>query len=120
MPNLHNTEFNRITHHLINKSLFTKRQIEIITNILDNRKQTMPISRGAYWRQVGQVTAKTEAMMYSMVLLHVMGVISSESLMAIPVISEQISVMFDSDIDDLHSQQILDVIEKAIKTSVEL
>ena len=113
-------EFNNIVQGLINKSLFTKRQIEIITTILDNNKQTLPISRGAYYRQVGQVKAKTEAVMYSVILLHVMGVLPSESLMAIPVISEQISVIFDSDIDEMHGQQVLDVLEKTIKASMKL
>ena len=113
-------KFNNIVQGLINKSLFTKRQIEIITTLLDNDKQTLPISRGAYYRQVGQVKAKTEAVMYSVILLHVMGVLPSKSLMAMPVISEQISVIFDSDIDEVHGQQVLDVLEKTIKASMEL
>ena len=36
------------------------------------------------------------------------------------VISEQISVIFDSDIDEVHGQQVLDVLEKTIKASMEL
>lgn len=114
------TEFSNIVRGLINKSLFTKRQVEIITSILDDTRQAPPISRGAYHRQVGQVRAKTEAVMYSVILLHVMGIVSTKSLMSIPVISEQISVIFDSDIDEMHGQQVLDVIEKAIKASIEL
>ena len=113
-------KFNNIIQGLINKSLFTKRQIEIITTILDDNKQTLPISRGAYHRQVGQVKAKTEAVMYSVILLHVMGVLPSKGLMAIPVISEQINVIFDSDIDEMYGQQVLDVLEKTIKASMEL
>lgn len=103
--------FNIIMKQIIKKSLFTNRQIEIITGIRDD---FTPISRGAYYRQRAQAAQKAEAVLYSMVLLYGLGVIPRESVGAAAQIGDQLSVIFDSDVDEQAAAQVLAVIEEAI------
>ena len=48
------SNFNNIIRQIIKKSLFTERQIEIILNKKDLLESNFSITKGAYYRQVGQ------------------------------------------------------------------
>ena len=109
--------FNIIIKHMIQKSLFTERQIEIITR---KRDQLPPISRGAYYRQRAQTAQKTQAVLYSMVLLYALGAIPTKNAAAIAQIAEQMAVIFDSDIDESEAVGVLDVVEQAINRALDM
>ena len=110
------SNFNIVIKQIIKKSLFTERQIEIITSIWDN---SQPISRGAYYRQKAQTKQKTKALLYSMVLLHGLGTLPEESVRVAGQMADQISVIFDSDIDDETASAMLNVMERAIDRLLE-
>lgn len=103
--------FNIVIKQIIKKSLFTERQIEIVTSIGGGPRT---ISRGAYYRQRGQARRKTEALLYSMVLLHALGVLPKDSMRAAAAIADQLSVIFDSDIDDTAAKEVLSVVEQVV------
>lgn len=103
--------FNIVIKQIIKKSLFTERQIEIITSIGGGPRT---ISRGAYYRQRGQAKRKTEALLYSMVLLYALGVLPKDSMRAADAIADQLSVIFDSDIDDTAAKEVLSVVEQVV------
>ena len=103
--------FNTVIKQIIKKSLFTERQIEIITSIGGGPRT---ISRGAYYRQRGQARRKTEALLYSMVLLYGLGVLPKDSMRAAATIADQLSVIFDSDIDDTAAREVLSVVEQVV------
>lgn len=103
--------FNIVIKQIIKKSLFTERQIEIITSIGGGPRT---ISRGAYYRQRGQAKRKTEALLYSMVLLYALGVLPKDSMRAAAAIADQLSVIFDSDIDDTAAREVLSVVEQVV------
>lgn len=103
-------DFNIIIKHMIQKSVFTERQIEIITK---NRSDSH-ISRGAYYRQRTQASQKTEAVVYSVALLYGLGMVSTDAIRAIAQIGEQLGVIFDSDIDEYAAGEVMRVIEEAV------
>ena len=103
--------FNIVIKQIIKKSLFTERQIEIITSIGGGPRT---ISRGAYYRQRAQAKRKTEALLYSMVLLYGLGILPRDSMRAAAAIADQMSVIFDSDIDDTTAKEVLSVVEQAV------
>jgi hypothetical protein len=105
------SNFNIIVKQIIKKSLFTERQIEIITSIGGGPRT---ISRGAYYRQKGQAKQKAEALLYSMVLLYGLGILPRDSMRAAAEIADQVSVIFDSDIDETAAREVLSLVEQVV------
>ena len=109
------SNFNNIIRKIIKKSLFTERQIEIILNQKDLLESSFSISRGAYYRQVGQSKEKLVALFYSIILLRGLGILLPDDIDVISKLSEQISVINDSDIFPEREDEVISVIEKLIR-----
>ena len=109
------SNFNNIISKIIKKSLFTERQIEIILNQKDLLESSFSISRGAYYRQVGQSKEKLVALFYSIILLRGLGILLPDDIDVISKLSEQISVINDSDIFPEREDEVINVIEKLIR-----
>jgi len=109
------SNFNNIIRKIIKKSLFTERQIEIILNQKDLLESSFSISRGAYYRQVGQSKEKLVALFYSIILLRGLGILLPDDIDVISKLSEQISVINDSDIFPEREDEVINVIEKLIR-----
>lgn len=103
--------FNNIIRQIIKKSLFTERQIEIILNQIDVQKTQFSITKGAYYRQVKQSREKMIGLYYSIILLRGLRVLHGEDMDVITRLSEQISVIQNSDIFPEKEQEIISVIE---------
>jgi hypothetical protein len=109
------SNFNNIISKIIKKSLFTERQIEIILNQKDLLESSFSISRGAYYRQVGQSKEKLVALFYSIILLRGLGILLPDDIDVISKLSEQISVINESDIFPEREDEVINVIEKLIR-----
>ena len=109
------SNFNNIIRKIIKKSLFTERQIEIILNQKDLLDSSFSISRGAYYRQVGQSKEKLVALFYSIILLRGLGILLPDDIDVISKLSEQISVINESDIFPEREDEVINVIEKLIR-----
>ena len=109
------SNFNNIISKIIKKSLFTERQIEIILNQKDLLESSFSISKGAYYRQVSQSREKLVALFYSIVLLRGLGIILPDDIDVISKLSEQISVINESDIFPEREDEVISVIEKLIR-----
>ena len=109
------SNFNNIISKIIKKSLFTERQIEIILNQKDLLESSFSISKGAYYRQVGQSREKLVALFYSIILLRGLGILLPDDIDVISKLSEQISVINDSDIFPEREDEVISVIEKLIR-----
>ena len=107
--------FNNIIRKIIKKSLFTERQIEIILNQKDLLESSFSISKGAYYRQVGQSREKLVALFYSIILLRGLGILLPDDIDVISKLSEQISVINESDIFPEREDEVISVIEKLIR-----
>ncbi len=109
------SNFNNIISKIIKKSLFTERQIEIILNQKDLLESSFSISKGAYYRQVGQSREKLVGLFYSIVLLRGLGILLPDDIDVISKLSEQISVINESDIFPEREDEVINVIEKLIR-----
>jgi len=109
------SNFNNIISKIIKKSLFTERQIEIILNQKDLLESSFSISKGAYYRQVGQSREKLVALFYSIILLRGLGILLPDDIDVISKLSEQISVINKSDIFPEREDEVISVIEKLIR-----
>ena len=109
------SNFNNIIRKIIKKSLFTERQIEIILNQKDLQESKFPITKGAYYRQVGQSREKLIGLFYSIILFRGLGILLPDDIDVISKLSEQISVINESDIFPEREDEVINVIEKLIR-----
>jgi hypothetical protein len=120
MTGFEQSNFNNILHEIIKKSLFTQRQIEIILNHKNLVESKFSISKGAYFRQVSQSRHKLIGLYYSIILLRGLGIILPDDIDVISRLSEQISVINNSDVFPEREDQIIDVMDKAIRQIVSM
>ena len=115
MVEFEQTNFNNIIRQIIKKSLFTERQIEIILNQKDLLNSKFTITKGAYYRQVGQSRDKIMALFYSIILLRGLGILLPDDIDVISKLSEQIRVINESDIFPEREDEVINVIDKLIR-----
>jgi hypothetical protein len=106
--------------HLIANSLFTPRQISIISNKLQRGGRTEKVSSGAYYRQVKQCRKKIASILYSMILLQSMGIVQLETPATLSKLAEQLIVIFASEANSdamtrLKVDDVISVISEVIK-----
>ena len=75
------------------------------------------VSKGAYYRQLGQARSKIESLYYTILLLQAYDVILPESDVMFRL-AEQVNVMKDSDFTPENESQIMSVIQKTVKQLV--
>jgi hypothetical protein len=114
----HSNSYNT-TSHIIANSLFTKRQIDIIYKKLNKADRPTNLTRGAYYRQKKQCKEKVRRLLYSLLLFRALNIIDKQTLFAIERISEQLTVMFDSNNSDIfqlsHNESVMYTIDELIK-----
>ena len=115
MADIEESNFNNIIKKIIKKSLFTERQIEIILNQKDLLESKFSITRGAYYRQVSQSREKLIALFYSIILLRGLGILLPDDIDVISKLSEQISVINESDIFPEREDDVINVIDRLIR-----
>ena len=115
MTGIEKSNFNNIIRQIIKKSLFTERQIEIILNQKDLLESNFSITKGAYYRQVGQSREKLISLFYSIILLRGLGILLSDDIDVISKLSEQISVIDQSDVFPEMEEEVISVIDKLVR-----
>ncbi|MFQ5781679.1 MAG: hypothetical protein ACE5GR_01330 [Nitrosopumilus sp.] len=115
MADIKGSNFNNIIRQIIKKSLFTERQIEIILNQKDLLESKFLITRGAYYRQVGQSKEKLIALFYSIILLRGLGILLPDDIDVITKLSEQISVINEGDVFPEREQEVISVIDRFVR-----
>ncbi|GDY15424.1 hypothetical protein LBMAG54_02800 [Nitrosopumilaceae archaeon] len=115
MAEFEQSNFNNIIRQIIKKSLFTERQIEIILNQKDLLNSKFTITKGAYYRQVGQSRDKLVALFYSIILLRGLGILLPDDIDVISKLSEQIRVINESDIFPEREDEVINVIDRLIR-----
>jgi len=115
MAEFEKSNFNNIIRQIIKKSLFTERQIEIILNQKDLLNSKFTITKGAYYRQVGQSRDKLIALFYSIILLRGLGILLPDDIDVISKLSEQIRVINESDIFPEREDEVINVINRLIR-----
>ena len=115
MAEFESSNFNNIIRQIIKKSLFTERQIEIILNQKNLLDSKFSISKGAYYRQLSQSRNKLMSFYYTVVLLRGLGILLPDDIDVMSRLSEQVSVIKDSDVFAEREQDVMNVIEKLIR-----
>ena len=110
---------NNLYAYIVANSLFTPRQLDIISKRLQGGGRARNISSGAYYRQVKQCRDKVNAVLYSMILLQSTGIVQPEALSAIGRLAEQLGVIFASEGSDVASKlnvnDVISVIDTLVK-----
>ncbi|MGI0072718.1 MAG: hypothetical protein ACREA3_02760 [Nitrosotalea sp.] len=120
MSNPQDGNFNNIIRQIIKKSLFTERQIEIILKRKNLGDYQFNITKGAFYRQVGQCKDKLQALYYTWILLRAMGVIRVEDMDVINRLSEQVSVIKSSDVFPEREEEVMFVIQELLNRTCKL
>lgn len=110
----------KIMQQIIKKSLFTERQIEIILKRKSLADPQFAISKGAFYRQVTQSKEKLVALCYSWILLRGLGVLTTEDMDVINRLSEQVSVIKNSDVFPEREEEVMFVIQELLNRTCEL
>ena len=115
-----NDKFSNIIKQIIEKSLFTERQIEIILKRKNLADSQFTISKGAFYRQVNQSREKLVALCYSWILLRGLGVLSADDMDVINRLSEQISVIKSSDVFPEREEEVIFVIQELLNRTCKI
>lgn len=110
---------NNLYAYIVANSLFTPRQLDIISKRLQGGGRAQNISSGAYYRQVKQCRDKVNAVLYSMILLQSTRIVQPEALSAIGRLAEQVGVIFASEGSDVASKLSVDDVISVIDQLVE-
>ncbi|HEY7506279.1 MAG TPA: hypothetical protein VH621_01610 [Nitrososphaera sp.] len=86
----------KVFRELVANSLFTEKQISIISKRMQGAARPDNMTSGAYYRQVRQCKEKVRALLYSMILLQSTGVIPPDGIVTLSRFGEQIGVIFAS------------------------
>ena len=115
-------EFNDLFNALIEKNLFTKKQISIIYNKLNipiSNISKNGLSAGAYYRQIKQCRKKYDQFIYTLVIFRLLNFIDNSTIETIESIIKQLEKISQHDIHhnstDLVPNDIIIVIEKIIR-----
>jgi hypothetical protein len=110
---------NNLYAYIIANSLFTPRQMSIISKRMQGGGRAPNMSAGAYYRQVKQCRDKVNAVLYSMILLQSTGIVQPEALSALGRLAEQLGVIFASEGSDVASRlnvnDVISVIDQLVK-----
>lgn len=114
-------EFNDLFNALIEKNLFTKKQISIIYNKFNTPVSNISkngLSAGAYYRQIKQCRKKYDQLIYTLVLFRLLNFIDNSTIETIESIIKQLEKISQHDIHHnstvIVPNDIIIVIEKII------
>jgi len=115
-------EFNNLLNILIEKNLFTTRQISIIYNKFNNKTSSISknkLSAGAYYRQIKQCRKKYDQLIYTLVVFRLLNFIDDSTMETIQSIITQLQKISHNEINHNSTQilpdDIIIVIEKIIR-----
>ena len=107
---------------LIEKSLFTNRQIQIIYNFKNKEKRPKEISSGAYYREVKQSKTKLQKLFYSILLLNLIKVMNDNQTTTLSSIIDKLTTLQDNPgkYHDKEINNVINVIEDLINRMIEM
>ncbi len=98
---------NIVLEQLVANSLFTPRQLAIISKRLQGQGRAQNISSGAYYRQVKQCRDKVAGVLYSMLLLQSTGILQPEALGTLSRLADQLGVILSAERSDITDESRL-------------
>jgi len=112
-------KYNRLIRFLLERSLISKGQFEIIyTRKVMGKGFDYDVknrSKGAYYRLLGQSRSKVESILYSILLLVAIDALDKRALHVMQQLIEQISIIASRDIDDADANDVISIIQELVK-----
>jgi uncharacterized membrane-anchored protein YitT (DUF2179 family) len=120
---------NNLYRHLVENSIFTPRQASIIYKRLKSQSATdsqkksrrtdREITAGAYYRQVRQCREKVVQLVYSAILVRLLGAVDEQTFVTIERLADQLGVIFSSDNSDISDgdqvESVISVMDSLVK-----
>jgi hypothetical protein len=107
------SHFNDLLKHIVKNSLFTERQLYIISKMKEKQKLLDDISSGAYYRQIRQCKDKIFGVLYSIMLLMIIDILDEHALDTINELSDRLArIISQTDSDSIRDVDINAVIFK--------
>ena len=107
------SHFNDLLGHIVRNSLFTERQLYIISKMKEKQKLLDDISSGAYYRQVRQCKNKIFGVVYSIMLLRIINVLDEQAFNTINELSDRLArIISQTDGDAMRDVDMNAVISK--------
>ena len=115
------SKFNNFYDEILQKSVFTNRQISIIYKRAINQSKGENISAGAYYRQLKQCRLKIRSVLYSILLLRLYGVLDDQAINTLDKIALQLDVMSQASgtndtVNDQLVHDVASVVQRLIST----
>jgi hypothetical protein len=115
------SKFNNFYDEILQKSVFTNRQISIIYKRAINQSKGENISAGAYYRQLKQCRLKIRSVLYSILLLRLYGVLDDQAINTLDKIALQLGVMSqvsgtNDTVNDQMVHDVASVVQRLIST----
>lgn len=108
-------KINQVLRFIIENSLITERQLEIISKRLAGEQCVENRSRGAYYRLLKQGRAKISGVIYSILLLEVIGLLGEEEREVLTRLAKQVAVTQGSDIDEWMARDVIRVMDELVR-----
>lgn len=108
-------KINEVLRFIIENSLITAKQLEIISKRLKGERDVQNRSRGAYYRLLEQSRAKIRGIIYSILLLELIGLFDQQGKEVLERLAKQVVVTQGSDIDEWTARDVIRVIDELVR-----
>jgi len=106
---------NEILNFIIERSLFTSKQFDIISKRHRGEHSVQQRSRGAYYRLLKQGRDKLSGLIYSILLFQLAGLLDEQTRNVLDRLVKQIAVTQSSDIDEQVARDVIRVMEELVR-----
>jgi len=108
-------KINEVLRFIIENSLITAKQLEIISKRLKGVRYVQNRSRGAYYRLLEQSRAKIRGIIYSILLLELIGLLDEQGKEVLERVAKQVVVTQGGDIDEWTARDVIRVIDELVR-----
>jgi len=106
---------NDILKFIVERSLITSKQLDIILKRLRGERGMQERSRGAYYRLLKQSREKLTGLIYSILLLQLIGLLNEQTKGVLERLSKQVAVTQSSDIDEQAARDVIQVMDELVR-----
>ncbi|MFY3740582.1 MAG: hypothetical protein HMLIMOIP_001023 [Candidatus Nitrosomirales archaeon] len=106
---------NEILNFIIERSLFTSKQFDIISKRRRGEHTVEHRSRGAYYRLLKQSRDKLSGLIYSFLLLQLAGLLDDQTRNVVDRLVRQVGVTQSSDIDEQVARDVIHVMDELVR-----
>jgi hypothetical protein len=106
---------NEILNFIIERSLFTSKQFDVILKRRRGEPSVEHRSRGAYYRLLKQSRDKLYGLIYSILLLQIAGLFDEQTKNVLDRLSKQVAVTQLSDVEEWVARDVIRVMDEVIR-----